>query len=117
MFMAWEWAHPSIATVSAKAHNKQQAVEEAKTLLLKIGMVWWVYCFVENPDPADNEAISNAESALFDSESRELFLNKSLRSYKPVLSLMGSAHTFREALEGINILVDLRATHPTISPF
>lgn len=87
----------AIATVSAKARNKQQTVEEAKTLLLKIGMVWWVYYFVENPDPADNEAIANPESALLDPESKELFLNKSLPRYKPVLSLMASAHTFREA--------------------
>lgn len=78
-------------------------------------MVWWVYCSLENPDPADNEAISNPEPALLDPESKETFLNKSFRSYKPVLSLMGSVHIFREGLEGINILVDLRVTHPTIS--
>lgn len=61
-------------------------------------MVQWVYCCGENPDPADNEVISNPEAALLDPESKELFLNSALPNYKPVLSLMGYAHTFREAL-------------------
>lgn len=71
--MAWEWAYPSIATITAKASDKWQIVQEAKTLLHKIGMVGPVYYFVENPDPADHKAISNPESALLDPQSMELF--------------------------------------------
>lgn len=80
-------------------------------------MVQWVYCFVENPDPADNEVISYPESALLDPESKKLFLSRALPNYKPVLSLMGYAHTFREALERVSILVDLKVTHPIICRF
>lgn len=54
-------------------NDKWQTAEEGKTLLLKIGMVGWLYCFVKNPDPADHKAISNPESALLDPQSKELF--------------------------------------------
>ena len=105
--MAWEWVHCSIATVFAKAPDKWQIVVVAKTLLLKIDMVRWVYCFVENPDPADNEVVSNPVSTRLNSESKKLFLNMGLAGYKPVLLPTGSAHKFREALERTNTLVDL----------
>ena len=54
-------------------NDKWQTAEEGKALLLKIGMVGWLYCFVKNPDPADHKAISNPESALLDPQSKELF--------------------------------------------
>lgn len=55
-------------------------------------MVQCIYYFVDNPDPADNEAILNPESALLDPESKELFLKGVLPNYKPVLlSLNGLA--------------------------
>ena len=74
--------------ITSKAEDKWQTAEEAKTLLCKIGMVWCFYCFVENSDPADNEAISYPEFALLDPESKELFLKLLLPpDYKPVILL------------------------------
>lgn len=70
--MAWEWAQPSISTISAKVNAKCQTVKDARTLLHKIGMVRWVYYFVVNPNPAYNKAILNSESALLAPESKEL---------------------------------------------
>ena len=40
-FLAWEWGHPSIATITAKVDAKCQRVQDSRTLLHEIGMVQW----------------------------------------------------------------------------
>lgn len=53
-------------------NDKWQTAEGGKALLHKIGMVGWLYYFVENSDPEDHKAISDPESALLDPQSRNL---------------------------------------------
>ena len=73
-------------------NDKWQTAEEGKALLHKIGMVGWLYYFVENSDPADHKAISNPESALLDPQSKEL-----IPSWKAaILSLMAKPTQFRK---------------------